>query len=112
MSNANDRLSVIEQNYKSALENEPHDLAEATTTSQVTTIQANVAAARQVYFTAEAAQLTKSGTAVETAFTAAQAANGMVAKARTEAADIATLMSTLASATTAANNLLNAVKNA
>jgi len=112
MSNANDRMSVIEQNYKSALENEPHDLAQATTAAQVTTIQANVAAARQVYFTAEATQLTQSGNAVEAAYTAAKAANDAVAKARTDAADIATLMSTLTSATTAANNLLTAAKSA
>lgn len=112
MSSADDRMDVIEQNYKSALENEPHDLAQATNASQVTAIQANVAAARQVYYTAEAAQLTASGNAVETAYDAAKTANDAVDKAREDEEGLDMLMSKLTTATMAATNLLSAATSA
>lgn len=111
MSSADDRLQIIEQNYKSALDNEPFDLARATTPADVTAIQANVSAARQRYYTAIDAQLTQGGDAVETAYNAAKAANDAVATARTQAAAIPTLITRLTSATNAATGLLNAAKS-
>jgi len=111
MSSPDDRLAVIEQNYKSALDNEPHDLAQATTAADVTAIQANVFVARQTYYAAIAAQLTQNGGAVEAAYNAASAANDAVTAARSQAAAIPTLLARLTAATSAATSLLNAAKN-
>jgi hypothetical protein len=112
MSSATDRLGVIEQNYESALDNDPHDLARATTAEQVTAIQANVSVARQTYYTSIAAQLTKSGEAVEAAYNAATAANAGVDTARSQAAEIPILISNLTFATKSATDLANAAKSA
>jgi uncharacterized phage infection (PIP) family protein YhgE len=110
MSTPADRLGVIHENYNSALENEPHDLARATNASDVTAIQANVASARQTYYVAIAAALTQSGTAVEEAFNAAKRAQDAVKDARNTAAQIPTLISKLGQATKTATDLLNAAK--
>lgn len=110
MSTPDDRLALIKQNYTDALDNEPHDLARATTPEQITTIQANVATARQTYYAAEAAALTQSGNAVEEAYQAAKAAQDSVSSARNQAAAIPTLISKLSSATQSASDLLKAAK--
>ena len=110
MSTPDERLAVIEQNYKDALENEPHDLARATTAADITAIQANVAAARQAYFTAVDALLTQNGANVEAAFNAAKDAKAAVDKARTEAAAIPTLITKLTSSTKSVTDLLKAAK--
>jgi hypothetical protein len=110
MSTAEDRLAVIEANYKDALEKEPHDLARATTAAEVTSIQANVAAARETYFTAIAAALTKDGASVESAFAAAKTAKKSVDDARDQAAAIPVLLGKLTASTQAATGLLKAAK--
>jgi deferrochelatase/peroxidase EfeB len=110
MSKPDDRLAVIEENYKDALDNEPHDLAMAQTAADVTAIQANVATARQIYYSAVAAQLTQGGDDVEAAYKKAQDASKSVREAREKAADIATIISELTSATSAASKLLDAAK--
>ena len=110
MSSAEERLSVIQANYTSALENEPHDLARATSALEVTAIQTNVAAARETYFTAAAATLTESNALVEQAFEAAKAAQQAVDDARRQSEQIASLITKLGSATKAGVELLNAAK--
>jgi hypothetical protein len=110
MSTKDERLNLIEQNYKDALENEPHDLARAKKPEQVAAIQANVAVARQTYYEAVAAILTQSGDAVELAFQEAKNAQASVKNARDNAAAIPTLINKLQSATQSATNLLEAAK--
>ena len=110
MSSPDDRLSVIQGNYLDALKNEPQDLAQAGSPSQVTAIQANLGNAKNAYFTAIAAALTNNNDKVETAYTAAQQALAAVKQARTDAASIATVIQKLAGATDAATNLLNLAK--
>lgn len=110
MSTPAERLQVIEKNYKNALENEPHDLSRAANPADVTAILANVAAARQAYFTAVSALLTQNGATVETAFQAAVAAQVSVDDARARSAAIPDLIRALGSATGAATSLLNAAK--
>lgn len=111
MSTDNERLAVIQQNYNDALANEPDDLARAKTAAQVTAIQANVASARSAYYAAVAAALTKSGPDIEQAFADAKKALSGVRAARQSAAQIATLLTKLASATKAATHLLELAKS-
>ena len=108
MSTDKERLAVIERNYKDALENEPHDLAQAQTAVDVTAIRANVATARETYFKALASELTNTGDAVEQTFQAAKAAQAAVKTARDEAAAIPTLIGKLKAATEAAQGLVDA----
>lgn len=108
MSTKDERLSVIQENYNDALDNEPYDLARAETPAQVTAIQANVANARQTYYEAVAAILTKSGNAVEQAFQEAKNAQASVKNCRDQAEAIPTLIAKLQSATQSAANLLKA----
>ncbi len=110
MSTKDERLALIHQNYNDALNNEPHDLARAKTAEQVTAIQANVAAARQTYFEAVAADLTQGGDAVEQAFREAKKAQDAVKSARDRAEEIPTLMGKLQSAAKSAADLLKAAK--
>lgn len=106
MSTADDRLTAIQNTYLDAYNNEPNDLALAQTAADVTAIMANVAAARSTYYAAEAAALTNNNPNVEAAYTTAGLALAAVKKARTDSAQIATLLGALNGATSAAGNLL------
>lgn len=106
MSTADDRLTAIQKTYLDAYNNEPSDLALAQTAADVTAIMANVASARSTYYAAEAAALTNNGPGVETAYAAAKKALAAVKKARTKAAQMATLLGALNGATSAAGSLL------
>lgn len=112
MSTPDERLAAIQAIYDDASDNEPNDLAQATTAAQVTAIQLNLANAKNAYFTAVAAALTNAGAAVETAYQAAQQALKAVQQARTNSAQIATLLQKLNGATAAATSLLKAAKSA
>jgi hypothetical protein len=111
MSTPEDRLDVIQSIYLDALDHEPPDLAQATTAELVVAIQANLANARQTYYTAAAAALTSVSAGVETAFTVAQTALNTVRNARAAAEQIATLLGKLNSAVSAVTSLLNAAKS-
>ena len=111
MSTAAERLAVIQNNYNSALTNEPHDLANAKTAEDVTAIQANLAIARSAYYAAIAAQLTVSGANVETAYDAAVSAHAAVTKAREDAAALTSLLKKLIGATDTATDLLELAKS-
>jgi len=106
MSTPADRLSAIQAIYLDALNNESQDLACATTPALVAAVQANVANARSTYYAAAAAALANNGADVETAYTAAQTALAAVKQARTNSAQITTLLGDLNGATGAASNLL------
>ena len=112
MSTPKDRLVAIQAIYDDANDNEPSDLADATTAAQVTEVQQNLANARHAYYSAVAAALTNAGAGVEAAYTAAQKALAAVQAARTASAEIPTLLQKLNGATTAATSLLNAAKSA
>lgn len=112
MSTPQDCLDVIQGVYSDAVTNEPHDLAQATTPVQVAAVQQNVANARHTYFVAAVAALTNTDPGVEAAYTATRAALAAVNQARTQSAQIATLLQKLNGAATAATNLLNAAKSA
>jgi predicted HAD superfamily Cof-like phosphohydrolase len=111
VSTAAERLAVIQNNYNSALTNEPHDLANAKTAEDVTAIQANLANARSAYYGAIAAQLTAGGANVETAYDAAVSAHGAVTKAREDAAALTSLLQKLIGATNTATDLLKLAKS-
>jgi hypothetical protein len=111
MSTPEERLAAIQANYDDASDNETDDLAKAQTPADVAAIQANVAAARSAYYSAEAAMLTQNGANVENAYQAALAAQKSVTDARSQAASIADLITKLSGATTAANSLLSAAKS-
>jgi hypothetical protein len=111
MSTPEDRLDLIQDIYSDALNNEPHDLAQSTTAVLVSAVQANVANARATYYAAAAAALTSAAPAVETAYVNAQSALGEVQKARSAAAEIATLLGKLNSATSASASLLSVAKD-
>ena len=111
MSTAAERLAVIQNNYNSALTNEPHDLANAKTAEDVTAIQANLANARSAYYAAIAAQLTAGGANVETAYDAAVSAHAAVTKAREDAAALTSLLQKLIGATNTATDLLKLAKS-
>jgi hypothetical protein len=112
MSSADDRLSVIQDIYVDALNNEPQDLAQATTPALVAAVQANVANARSTYYSAAAAALTSAAPGVETAYASAQAALAAVKAARSASESIATLLGKLNTATSAGTSLLGAAKAA
>jgi hypothetical protein len=112
MSSVDDRLTVIQNIYLDALNNEPHDLAQATTPVLVAAVQANLANARSNYYAAAAASLTSAAPGVETAYTSAQSALAAVQSARTESASITTLLGKLNSATKAGTSLVGAAKAA
>jgi hypothetical protein len=107
-----DCLDVLQEIYQDALNNEPHDLAQAMTAAQVAAVQQYVANARATYFAAAAAALNNTGPGVDAAFTAAQAALDAVKQARAESEQIATLLQKLNNATAVGTNLLNAAKSA
>jgi hypothetical protein len=111
MSTANDRLTAIQDIYLDALNNEPADLAQATTPAMVAAVQANVANARATYYAAAAASLTNAAPEVETAYTAAQTALAAVKAARAAAESIVNLLGKLNSATKAGTSLLGAAKS-
>jgi predicted HAD superfamily Cof-like phosphohydrolase len=110
VSTAAERLAVIQNNYNNALNNEPHDLANAKTAEDVTAIQVNLANARSAYYGAIAAQLTTSGATVEAAYEAALTAHNAVTKARDESAALAVLLQKLTGATNTATDLLKLAK--
>lgn len=112
MSTPQDRLGVIQAVYNDANDNEPSDLAGATTAAQVTEVQQNLANARHAYYSAVAAALTNAGASVDAAYTAAQKALAAVRDARAASAEIPALLQKLNGATTAATRLLNAAKSA
>ena len=101
-----DRLKVIKSNYIDALENEPHDLASATTAADVTAVQANVANARSTFFAAVAADLSSSISAVEDAYDVAIAAQKSVQDARDASESLAKILGKLKKATDSATTLL------
>jgi hypothetical protein len=109
MSTADDRLSVIQNIYLDALNNEPNDLAQATTPTLVTFVQANLATARSAYYAAAAAALSGAAPGVEAAYASAQAALAAVKAARTASESIPTLVGKLNSATNAGTSILGAV---
>jgi hypothetical protein len=111
MSTADDRLTVIQNIYEDALNNEPGDLAQATTPVLVAGVQANVANARSTYYAAAAAALTNAAPGVETAYATAQAALAVVTAARTASESITTLLGKLNTATNAGTSLLGAAKS-
>ena len=110
MSDATDRLKIIEQNYDNASDNEADDLASATTPAQVAAIQANVAQAKSTYYSAVEAMLSKSGADIETAYQVAVDAQKAIADARAKAAAIGDLLEKLSNATDKATTLLNKAK--
>jgi hypothetical protein len=110
MSSESDRLATIQDNYTSALDNEPHDLAAAQTPADVTAVVANVATARSVYFAAVAAQLSNASAAVEAAFETAKRAVKSVEDAREASAAFPNLLNQLSAATSAASDLLKLAK--
>jgi len=110
MSTAEERLALIEEIYKDALENEPHDLAAAATAVEVTAIQANVVLARQTYYGAISLVLTQDESLVCTAFDAATQAQSAVADARAKEAQIPDLITKVASAVQLAGKLAAAAK--
>ena len=110
MSTSEERLAVISQNYKDALENEPHDLSRASTPSEVTGILANVSSARETYYTAVAAAVTNTTGQVEVAYNSAKDAQKAVKDARAKAAQIPDIINKLKSATQTATELLNVAK--
>lgn len=106
MSTENDRLTVIQQNYTDALNNEPHDLALANTPAAVTAVQANLASARNAYYSALAADLAATSDSVEQAYSDAKQAVTSVQQARENAAQFAALLDKLTSATKSVTNLV------
>ncbi|POZ61045.1 hypothetical protein [Chromobacterium alticapitis] len=112
MSTADDRLALVQQNYQAALDDEPHDLAAAETAAQVAAIQANLAAAKQIYYEALEAQLTQAGGDVEQAYLDASTALDAVAQIRGQAAAMPDLISRLNKATQAASRLVAQAKQA
>ncbi|MGH7023436.1 MAG: hypothetical protein ACREEB_07580 [Caulobacteraceae bacterium] len=112
MSTPADRLTAIQAIYLDAIGNETSDLAKAQTNADVAAIQANVANAQLIYYTAEAAALTNNAPDVEAAYTDATTALNGVKQARAASAAIPTLLGALNNATSAATNLLQTAKSA
>jgi hypothetical protein len=110
VSTAAERLAIIQNNYTNALNNEPHDLANAKTTEEVTAIQTNLADARTAYYGAIAAQLSANGANVEAAYDASAAAHQAVTEARAEAAALSVLLQKLTGATATCTHLLKLAK--
>jgi DNA-binding protein H-NS len=110
MSTSDDRLAAIENIYKDALENEPHDLAAAMSVAQVTAIQSNVALARQAYYAAVSSSLTQDEQQVSAAYDAAVQAQAAVKAARNKSSQFADVINKVSAAAQSANNLLNAAK--
>ena len=110
MSNADERLAVIKQNYDDASDHEAADLANAKTQAQVAAIQANVAQARSAYYGAIKAMLAQTGADIESAYADAVMAQQAVADARKKAEAIAVLLGKLSDATSKATTLLNMAK--
>lgn len=110
MSTPDERLAVIAQNYKDALENQPNDLSLAQNPIQVAGIQANVSAAQEAYFIAVAAALTENNEQVESAYNSAKDALKAVKDARTKTEQILSIINKLKSATQTATKLLNEAK--
>ena len=110
MSSQENRKSIIETNYTSALESEPNDLAAADTPEQVAAIQANVANAKLVYYTAIASQLDGAGPEIEAAYQQVQLALQAVKDAREAAGKIADILQKLTGATDAAKKLVDKIK--
>lgn len=106
MSTPEERLSTIQANYDQASENEPHDLARAKSPADVAKIQANVATARAIYYSAIAAMLTENSSIVESAYQDAITAQQRVATARSKAEEIPSLLQKLADYTGKAGVLL------
>lgn len=103
-------LDIISQNYKDALDKEPFDLSRATTPEQVTAIQANVSAAREIYYIAIASELTNNNENVDKAYKAASDAQKALEYARNKSEEIPKIINKLKSATNSASELLNFVK--
>ena len=112
MSTPEDRLTLIQDTYLDAMNNEPADLAKANTPAQVTSIQANLSNAKSTYYAAIATALANNSAQVEAAFGSAQQALAAVKQARSDAATIPTLLGKLTGATDAATTLLNLAKGA
>jgi hypothetical protein len=109
MSTSDDLLSVIQSIYLDALNNEPNDLAQATTPAQVTAVQANLATAKSAYYAAAAAAFAGAAPGLEAAYASAQAALSAVKASRTASESIATLLGKLNTATNAGTSILGVV---
>lgn len=111
MSNADERLNLIKQNYDDASDNEAADLANAKTPIEVASIQANVANASVAYYSAIAMTLSQSDDGVETAYDDAVSAQKAISDARQQSAAIADLLEKFSDATDKATILLNKAKS-
>lgn len=110
MSTHDDRLQVIQTNYLDALQNETFDLAKTPDPVQISSIQANLANARVIYFTAVVSSLRQNNNGVEIAYQSAVDARQEVTKARTRSASIPELIGKLQSSTDKAADLLQKAK--
>lgn len=110
MSDAEERLALIKQNYDSAADNEPNDLVNAKDVASVTAIQANLANAKSIYYGAIAIELTNTAPAVEKAFKQAKDALKAIEDARNAAAELPDIINKLTHGTDKANTLLNKAK--
>lgn len=110
MSDAEERLALIKQNYDSAADNEPNDLVNAKDVASVTAIQANLAKAKSVYYSAITSELTNTAPTVDKAFKLAKDALKAIEDARNAAAELPDIINKLAYGTDKANTLLNKAK--
>lgn len=110
MSDAVERLKVIEQTYFDAKFNQDMDLDAAPSAADRAAINANVLAAAETFYAAVSAILSRSEPMVENAYDAARNANKAVADARAGAEAIPALLGKLTAATSAATKLFEAAK--
>jgi hypothetical protein len=103
-------LQAVQDNYTEALKNEPHDLAAANTVVEVAAIQANVATARQAYYTSLATELAADNSDVQAAFEEVKRAMNIQKEARAKTGRIADILDKLANATTAVQKMLALAK--
>ena len=109
MSSADDSLIIIQNIYLDALNNEPHDLAQANTPALVAAVQANLATARAAYFAAAVAAFAIAAPGIDAAYASAQSALDAVKAARIASESIVTLLGRLNTATNAGTRLLSVV---
>ena len=105
-STAAERLQVIYNAYKKALERRAHDLKDSKTADEAHAVLANVDALELAYLRAAKQALTATGPAVEAAYQAATQAAAAVEAAYREGKGLADRMRAVAGAVTAIGTLM------
>lgn len=100
-----DRLAVILKAYSIARDQQDNDIAQAESDEQADAIRSNVASLQLAYLRAERSQLEANGAAVESAYSAAQAATDEIVQAYKKGAALGDRIRAVAGAVTAVASL-------